>query len=126
VNLCFLIDENMPRTLAPTLRGMGYAAEDVRDVGLAGQPDSAVFAYAQSTRAVLIASDKDFSNIVQYPLGSHAGIIVLRLPDRLPVPEVNQLVQDTLGALRAIDLTGLLVIVRLRRIRIRRPAAPEL
>jgi predicted nuclease of predicted toxin-antitoxin system len=94
------------------------------DVGLAGQPDSAVFAHAQSTHALLVTSDKDFSNIIQYPLGSHAGIIVLRVPDRLSVLEVNQLVQDALGALSAVDLTGLLVIVRLHGIRIRRPT-PE-
>jgi predicted nuclease of predicted toxin-antitoxin system len=115
----------MPRSLAPTLRRMGYTAEDVRDVGLAGQPDSAVFAYAQSTHAVLVTSDKDFSNILQYPLGSHAGIIVLRVPDKLSVPEVNQLLQDALSALRTVDLTGLLVIVRLHGLRIRRPTLPE-
>jgi predicted nuclease of predicted toxin-antitoxin system len=120
----FFTDENMPRTLAPVLRRMGYAAEDVRDVGLAGQPDSVVFAYAQSTHAVLITSDKDFANILQYPLGSHAGIIVLRVPDRLPVLEVNQVVQDAVNALDTIDLTGSLVIVRLHGMRIRRPAVP--
>jgi predicted nuclease of predicted toxin-antitoxin system len=38
----FLVDENMPRPLAPALIGAGYGAEDVRDVGLRGQGDGAV------------------------------------------------------------------------------------
>lgn len=43
----FLVDEDMPQSTVPALRAGGYAAEDVRDVGLRSQPDSAVFAYAQ-------------------------------------------------------------------------------
>ena len=39
----FLIDEDMPRSTARELRNSGYAAYDVRDVGLRGHSDSEVF-----------------------------------------------------------------------------------
>lgn len=42
----FLVDENMPRPLAPALIAAGYEAEDARDVGLRSHPDSDVWAYA--------------------------------------------------------------------------------
>lgn len=45
-NWFFFVDEDMPRSTAPALRTAGYRAEDVREVGLSGQPDTIVFAYA--------------------------------------------------------------------------------
>jgi hypothetical protein len=36
----FLVDEDMPRSTARVLRGAGYEAEDVRDVGLRGHSDA--------------------------------------------------------------------------------------
>ncbi len=70
----------MPRSTAPELRRAGYAAADVRDLGLRGQDDSEIFAAAQARHAVLITGDKGFSNTLDFPLGSHAGIVVLRVP----------------------------------------------
>jgi len=35
----FLVDEDMPRSTARTLREAGYVADDARDVGLRGRTD---------------------------------------------------------------------------------------
>ena len=45
--LRLLVDEDLPRSLAPALRAAGYDAADIRDEGLRGQPDARVFSYAQ-------------------------------------------------------------------------------
>jgi len=42
----FLVDEDLPRSLAPWLNAAGLFAEDVRDRGLRGQPDDDVFRHA--------------------------------------------------------------------------------
>lgn len=117
----FLIDEDMSRTVAPFLRANGFDAEDVRDVGLRGRPDSDVFAYAQSSGATLISADKGFSNELAFPLGTHNGIIVVRVPNEVSNEYVNTELLRALNALQGDDLSGLIVIVESGRTRIRRP-----
>jgi predicted nuclease of predicted toxin-antitoxin system len=47
--LRLLVDEDLPRTLAPALRDASHDALDVRDAGLRGASDAIVFARAQVT-----------------------------------------------------------------------------
>lgn len=117
----FLIDEDMPRSTAIALHAAGYAADDVRDIGLRGHSDADVFARAQATSSVLISCDKGFANTLAFPVGSHAGIIVIRIPDEASPVELNRELVRTLSQLGDQPLAGCLVIVEVGRIRIRRP-----
>jgi predicted nuclease of predicted toxin-antitoxin system len=119
----FVIDEDMPRSLAPLLRQSGYHTLDVRDVGLRGHSDADVFAYAQQQGAILMTADKGFASVIQFPPGSHAGIIVSRLPDTLPTAVANQEIVAALAQLKDMPLTGVLVIIQQGRVRLRRPIA---
>jgi len=49
----FLVDEDLPRALAASLRAAGHEATDVRDEGLRGEPDSRVFAFARERGRVI-------------------------------------------------------------------------
>lgn len=106
----FLVDEDMPRSTAPALRDAGHAAVDVRDVGLRGHSDAEVFAYAQAQGAVLITADKGFADVLAFAPGTHASIIVVRVPNELPTKQVNQQLLRALADLRGKDLKGLLII----------------
>jgi predicted nuclease of predicted toxin-antitoxin system len=119
----FLVDEDLPRSTARALRDAGYLADDVRDVGLRGHSDAEIYERAQSIGATLVTADKGFGNIWQFPLGTHAGIVLSRVPDELPPARINQ---ELLAALRDVneDLAGLLVVVEVGRYRIRRPGSP--
>ena len=117
----FLVDEDVPRSMARVLRAAGYEAEDVRDVGLRGHSDAEVFSYAQIQAAVLVSCDKGFANLLKFPLGSHAGIIVIRIPDEKPPAQLNEELLRVLIQLRDEPLAGCLVIVEVGRIRLRRP-----
>ena len=117
----FLIDEDMPRSTAKVLRASGYSADDVRDIGLRGHEDDEVYGYSQVHEATLVTADKDFSNILRFPLGTHHGIIVLRVPDELSTNDVNQELLRALSELKGENIQGCLVIVEIGRIRIRRP-----
>jgi predicted nuclease of predicted toxin-antitoxin system len=117
----FLIDEDMPRSLAGLLRQAGYSARDVRDEGLRGQSDAVIFAHAQAIQATLITADKGFANAAMFPPGSHQGIIVSRIPDTLPTTLLNQEIVNALAHLAGETLTGLLIIIEPGRIRVRRP-----
>ncbi len=117
----FLVDEDMPRSTAAMLREAGHYAEDVRDVGLRGCSDQEVFDYAQSQGAILVTADKGFANVLRFPLGSHSGIIVVRVPGVLPTKAVNGELLRVLTELEGQKLEGALIIVEVGRIRIRRP-----
>ena len=114
----------MPRATAPVLRRASYAAEDVRDVGLGGHNDSEVFRYAQDQGAVLITGDRGFANIVEFVPGTHAGIVVLRLPNDLPVHRRIEELMRALAFVEGQDLTGTLVVVQVGRTRVRRLGDP--
>jgi predicted nuclease of predicted toxin-antitoxin system len=50
----FLVDENMPRSLTPQIANLGFAVQDVRDIGLRARPDSEVMEAAIATDAIII------------------------------------------------------------------------
>lgn len=117
----FLVDEDMPRSTAGALRSAGHEAEDVRDVGLRGHSDDEVFQYAQRHGATLVTQDRGFANVLAFPLGTHRGIVVLRVPNELPTSEVNRALLEALEGLQEEDLIGNLLIVQPGRSRLRRP-----
>lgn len=117
----FLVDEDMPRSTAVALRSAGYPADDVRDVGLRGHSDADVFAYAQANQATLVSADKGFTNLLHFPLGSHAGIIVVRIPDEVPTSRLNEELLGALATLSTQSFVGILIIVEIGRTRVRRP-----
>ena len=45
--IAFVVDENLPRFLASELQQFGYAAKDVRDHNLGGQPDNRIYEFAR-------------------------------------------------------------------------------
>lgn len=75
------VSPSLPRTVTRALLAAGHDALDVRDVGLRGAPDDEVFARAVLEKRILISGDVDFANTLRFPPGSHAGIVVLRLPN---------------------------------------------
>lgn len=113
----------MPRSTAVVLRQAGYDAVDVRDVALRGRKDAEIFADAQGHSATLITADKGFANILSFPLGTHAGIVVLRVPNELSTQRVNGELLRALTELEPESLSGMLVIVETSRTRVRRARA---
>jgi predicted nuclease of predicted toxin-antitoxin system len=116
----YLVDEDLPRSLAPRLRRDGHDTEDVRDVGLRGRPDDAVLRYATSARRAVLTGDVGFGNLVRFPLGSHAGIVVARFPNHTPVSTLDEAIAAALRDLSDDDLSGNLAIIEAGRTRLRR------
>jgi predicted nuclease of predicted toxin-antitoxin system len=116
----FLVDEDLPRSLAPALAAAGFTAEDIRDHGLRGRPDDDVFQYAVAHGFAILSGDVGFASIVRFPLGTHPGIIVARFPNDMPVRSFNE---ATIGGLRGLtedEIAGSLVIIEPGRVRLRR------
>jgi len=115
----FMVDEDMPRSTAKALRNAGFECLDIRDIGLRGARDKAIYQRAQDEDCILITEDLGFSNTLRYPLGSHRGIIIIRLPNEVPTSELNEIL---INAVKNIlkDLPGNVIIIEADRIRIRR------
>jgi predicted nuclease of predicted toxin-antitoxin system len=116
----FVVDEDLPRSTADELRKAGHEAIDVRDAGLRGHSDDDVFVFAQNRSAAIVTADKDFTDIRRFPLSTHHGIVVLRLPNSLPIPSMNAALLSALAGFGDDELEGSLLIVELTRIRLRR------
>jgi predicted nuclease of predicted toxin-antitoxin system len=80
------LDENLPVSSAAILASAGHDVDTVGQEGLSGAPDSDVVAAASAAERVLVSLDVGLADILAYPPGSHAGIVVLRLTDS-PLPQ---------------------------------------
>lgn len=116
----FLVDADLPRSLASALRARGYDADDVRDLGLGGSVDEVILTYAVRNDYVLISGDKGFTNVLRFPLGSYPGIIVGRFRRHALAPEKTRLLLRWIPTLDKNDIRGNLVIIQVKGIRIRR------
>lgn len=76
------LDENKPAELAHLLANAGHDASTVIDEKLGGSDDRKILKEATAEDRVLMTFDLDFGNIREYPIGTHAGIVVFRLHDQ--------------------------------------------
>lgn len=75
----FKLDENVPLRLKSLISQGGHIVSDVYEEQLQGKDDSVLFETCRREELILITNDTDFENVQAYPLGTHSGIIVLRL-----------------------------------------------
>jgi hypothetical protein len=107
-----VLDQNVPPAISDYIRlqRRAWTIRHVRDIGLSGATD-----------AIVITFDEDFADARMYPVGSHAGVIRLRV-----WPTTVESSEAALGRLLATTpddvLPGSLVIIDNLRIRIRRAA----
>lgn len=74
-----LLDENIPPRVALELVRSNYDVVHVKGAGMGGCTDSEVKEFALKESRCIVTLDSDFADIRNYPPGSHAGIIVLKL-----------------------------------------------
>lgn len=98
---------------------MGYNVVDAREVSLGGAKDPLIFEYAQKEGRIIVTRDKGFGNLLQYPLGSHEGIIVLRLPSTYTAVQINRVLEAFMRDVAAPQLERKLAIVEPGRYRLR-------
>lgn len=118
--LKFLIDEDMPRSTAKTLRTRGFEVLDIRDCGLRGKSDDEIFRFAQNEGAIIVTADMGFGNILKFPVGSYVGIIIAHFPNEMSTSEINNQILIAFDNLEENDFKGNLILFEPGRIRIRR------
>ena len=110
-----LVDENMPRSLAPQIAALGFSVQDVRDIGLRGHPDTEVMDAAIAADAIIITRDRGLADPRGWSKAFSAGVIFVNLPDATPVTTVNARILELLSNRLPVSLLGALTIVEPRR-----------
>jgi len=110
----FLVDENMPRSLAIEICALGFSAQHVKDIDLLGHPDSEVMQAAIATDAMIITRDRGFADPRGWPQEFTAGVIFINLPSSTPtsitIAKILDLIQtrlpsSLLGAYTTVELS---------------------
>ncbi len=114
------LDENLGQSHAEFLRQAGYDADRVTDEGLSGATDECVWQEVLKESRFFITLDLDFSDIRQFPPGSHPGILLLR-PNSRGRLAVLELLERILKTHSLEEFRGCLVVADARQTRIRYP-----
>jgi len=113
--LNFLVDENMPRSLAPKIAALGFTVQDVRDIGLRGHPDAEVIEAAVAADAIIITRDRGLADPRSWTEAFTAGVIFINLPDDTPAITVNAKILELLANRLPVSLLGALTTLESRR-----------
>ena len=114
----FLLDENLFPLHARTVRDLGHEAVSVAEIGLSGADDQDVRAAAIEQGRVLITLDADFANVLRYPPAGTPGVMRLRLHPAVE-ESVDAMLRRAIPRVAEISVSGKLVVVDERKIRIR-------
>ena len=119
--LTILLDENVDWHVAEWLANQRphWVIQYAAAVGLAGLPDREVFAWAQREGAIVVTFDEDFADQRSFPIGSHLGIVRLRVAPTT-VAATQSALSRLLQEVQDDQLPGSLVVVTALRIRLRR------
>lgn len=109
----FLVDENIDPELASWINASHiWKADHVRDVGLAGKDDKAVYAWAWKHKRWLLTHDDDFLDDRRFPFHRTHGVIVLP-GGQGEIQAMREAIWDVLGILgyHAKLFTGAKIVV---------------
>lgn len=120
----FKLDENLPRDALRPFRSHGLDVETVWGENLGGTTDASIIKACASEERVLVTQDLDFSDITLLYNSQIPGIIVLRLKDQSSRIVISVL-ERLLVYLQTHDVTGKLLIVSEKKIRIRQKEQSE-
>ena len=70
----FIVDAQLPPTLASALREAGFNVQAVREIGLRDAEDHEIWEYAVANQAGIITKDQDFADLLV--IRSDAPVIV--------------------------------------------------
>ncbi len=116
----FLVDAALSPLVSAALDRAGHDSVHVRDLGLQGASDRAIFERAEREGRVVVSADTDFGTLLAARRVSRPSVILFRhgapgRPDRQAM-----LLLAHLGALEEDLEAGSIVVIESRRVRIRR------
>ncbi len=116
----FFLDANVPHSSLEVFKELNLEAAHARDAGLSRANDKEIINYAAKEKSVLVKKDLEFANTKLFPLESHNGAIILRLPHTFKAKQFADAIRNFLTSVEAESLEKSITIVKLGRYRIRK------
>jgi predicted nuclease of predicted toxin-antitoxin system len=121
----FKLDENLGTRTLQVFVGAGHDVQTVRSEGLQGRADDTIYDVCRVEQRCLVTLDLDFSNVLRFPPGSTAGIVILRPSRNVSLETLAALARDVIRMVAVQPVEGKLWVVEPGRIRIHESAAEE-
>lgn len=115
------LDENIASSVATRLIALGLDVDTVLNEHLGGRPDVDVWSAAQMEGRFLVTQDLDFSDARKFRPGTHAGVLIVRLPDSQQWRIGDHLV-GWLSDPDARSWGGCFIVATIHKVRVLRPA----
>jgi predicted nuclease of predicted toxin-antitoxin system len=115
------LDENIGQRGAELLRAGGHDIATVVEQGLQGTSDERLFEVCAGEGRALITLDRDFGQVLRFPLAGSPGVAVLELGPRPSQKALEERMRELMTFLRSHELKGSLWIVEPGRVRIHLP-----
>ena len=113
----FKLDENFGTRGVANLAAHGHDVATVADQGLSSASDITLIDVCRAEERCLVTLDLDFSNPIRFPPRDYAGIVVVRVPARSGLAEIETALETLARTLGTEGLAGKLWIVELHRVR---------
>lgn len=114
-----LVDENLSRRVASTLRDAGHDAVHVTTVGLANTDDEVILRSAADDGRIIVTADADFGALLALRRDRRPSVLMLRSSDRLTPDQQVELILATLAQVGNELDAGAVASVTPDRIRVR-------
>lgn len=116
-----LLDQNVPQAVSKWLRERlpGWDVRHVNELGFQGKSDELLFLWALENKAIIFTYDEDFADSRFYPLGSHHGVIRLRVWPTT-IEEIEKALERLLLNIPPESWHNCLIIIDNQKIRIRK------
>lgn len=111
------LDENFGTRGFQLLDDRGWDVATVADEGLCSVSDPTLIEVCRAENRALISLDTDFANTLIFPPSRYRGIVVLRLPEPISLPAIENALSRVADLAESRSLTGRLWIVSSNRIR---------
>jgi len=115
----FLLNMNMPRSLAKRLQDKGYLFRHAWDIGLSYAEDWEIIEEARRQGEIILTHDLDYGGLLAFTRQSSPSIIIFRIRRSQPDQTFQKLI-DILPQVEEYLRIGSIVIVEDQIIRIRK------
>ncbi|MBU2503901.1 MAG: DUF5615 family PIN-like protein [Nanoarchaeota archaeon] len=116
----FFLDANVPYSSAKIIKNLGYKVRHAREIGMGKSPDEEIIDYASRNNMILITRDVGFGNLINYPLKSHKGVVLLRLPPYFISRQINKIILDFLKSVKEKEIKNSLIVLDINKYRVRK------
>lgn len=116
--ISFLLDENLPPSLAPLIRSLGHAARHVVETGHLNTSDLEILEFAEQSGEIVLTHDTDFGMLLALHKKKRPSVILFRL-DQVNASILIELLEANLSVLEEALREGSIVIIQENGIRIR-------